>query len=74
MRVIQFKSRNVDNVEREWAFPNIVALEEKWVSDECDLPANDDPIYEVKVGIHTICVETFEELLQYLGILADIKE
>lgn len=71
MKIIQFKSRNVDNQEREWAFSNISTLEAEWLSDECDLPANDDSIYDVKVGVHTVCVETFGELLEYLGVISN---
>lgn len=70
-KLIHFKSTNIDGKERKWVFSDETELESEWLSDDCDLPANDDRIYDVQVGTSLPAVFTFEELLRYLEIIKD---
>ena len=47
---VEFKSLNVDGKERKWKFNTVGELENEWLSDFPDLPANDDPIWDVKLA------------------------
>ena len=78
--MITFKSLNVDGNERDWKFADAKALEDEWDSAECDVPANDDPIWDVFVDGDPVLREAtkekadsedpvwFEDLLTFLGI------
>lgn len=65
MKIIQFKTNG-----KEYIYKDIPTIEQEWLNGT--LPSIDTNIKEVKVGIHTVCVETIEELLIYLGLLAKI--
>ena len=77
--MIEFCSRNIDGETRKWKFNSAKELEDAWNSPDADVPANDDPIWNVYVD-NTQIVWTvdkkhsednpvwFEDLLTYLGI------
>ena len=79
--MIRFKALNVDGKEIEYVYQNKDELEKIWRSDDIDMnvPANDDPIYDVEIDgkkdlseatferIGTVSV-WFDDLLTYLGI------
>ena len=44
------------------------------VSEDYDLPAYDDAILDVHVYSHEPVLITFEDLLRYLDILADLED
>jgi len=71
---ISFKSENVDGEQREWHFKNVSELENRWVSEDCDLPANDDRIYDVHVYSNSPMLFTFEDLLRYLDLIDNLEE
>lgn len=80
--MITFKSININEEIREWEFESAEAIEKAWKDidgEGVDLPANDDPIFDVVVdGKEDIEEATFErigtdsvwfeDLLTYLGI------
>lgn len=79
--MIRFKALNVDGKEIEYVYQNKDELEKIWRSDDIDMnvPANDDPIYDVEIdGKKDLSEATFErigtdsvwfeDLLTYLGI------
>lgn len=79
--MIQFKTINVDGNVCSWKYENKEELERIWRSDniDMDVPANDDPIFNVVIdGKSDIGEATFErigtdsvwfeDLLTYLGI------
>ena len=80
--MITFKSININEEIREWEFESAEAIEKAWDDidgEGVDLPANDDPIFDVVVdGKEDIEEATFErigtdsvwfeDLLTYLGI------
>lgn len=77
--MITFKSMNVDEEIREWKFNDAKELEDEWNSERCNVPANDDPIWDVIIdGKEDLAEATFErigtdsvwfeDLLTYLGI------
>ena len=79
--MIKFKALNVDGKEIEYFYQNKDELERIWRSDDIDMnvPANDDPIYDVEIdGKKDLSEATFErigtdsvwfeDLLTYLGI------
>lgn len=80
--MITFKSINIDGSVREWQFDNAKELENMWRSDEPDLPANDDPVFDVIIDGKEIYVGPtpesnkpedadtawFEDILTYIGI------
>lgn len=71
---IFFESINVDGKRRCWSFKNVSEIEERMVSADYDLPAYDDAILNVHVYSHEPVLTTFEDLLRYLDILADLEE
>lgn len=71
---ISFTSVNVDGQKRYWKFKNVSEVEERMVSADYDLPAYDDAILNVHVYSHEPVLTTFEDLLRYLDILADLEE
>lgn len=78
--MIQFKSRNVDGEIRSWVFESYNVIQREWLSENCDLPANDDEIWDVIIDhededlVQTRLEGTetnkiwFKDLLVYLGI------
>ncbi len=77
--MITFKSQNVDGEIRNWKFNSAKELEDEWNSAECDVPANDDPIWDVEIDGKADLKEAtferigtdsvwFEDLLTYVGI------
>lgn len=76
--MIECTSINIDGERRQWKWKDADELYEKWMDDFCDLPANDDPIFDVKVDGKDIREATFErigtdsvwfeDLLTYVGI------
>ena len=71
---ISFTSVNVDGQKRYWKFKNVSEIEERMVSADYDLPAYDDAILNVHVYSHEPVLTTFEDLLRYLDILADLED
>lgn len=71
---ISFTSVNVDGQKRYWKFQNVSEIEERMVSEDYDLPAYDDEIQDVHVYSHIPALTTFEDLLRYLDILADLED
>lgn len=71
---ISFTSINVDGQKRYWKFQNVSEIEERMVSEDYDLPAYDDAILDVHVYSHEPVLITFEDLLRYLDILADLED
>lgn len=77
--MITFNSRNIDGNVREWDFESVKELEDTWKSPDADVPANDDPIWNVKVDGASVWVGNpedvdegdevwFEDLLTYCFI------
>ena len=79
--MIKFKSISIDGNVCEWKYNNAAELEAEWKSDyiDMDVPANDDPIFDVEIDGKTDIREAtferigtdsvwFEDLLTYLGI------
>ena len=80
--MIIFKSKNIDGEIREWKFDSAKDLEDAWNSPDADVPANDDPVFDVEVDGKAIWVDRkpdkdeteqdiavwFEDLLTYVGI------
>lgn len=77
--MIEFNSRNIDGEVRKWKFDSKEDIEKEWKSPDADVPANDDPIWNVYVDGTQIVWTTnkkyteddpvwFEDLLTYLGI------
>lgn len=80
--MITFKSRNIDGAIRDWKFDNANILEDEWNSADADIPANDDPIWDVVIDGKEIYVGPtpesdrpedqdtawFEDILTYVGI------
>lgn len=71
---ISFTSVNVDGQKRYWKFKNVSEIEERMVSEDYDLPAYDDEIRDIHVYSHEPALTTFEDLLRYLDILADLED
>lgn len=71
---IFFESINVDGKRRCWSFKNAREIEERMVSSDYDLPAYDDEIRDIHVYSHEPALTTFEDLLRYLDILADLED
>ena len=79
--MIEFKSKNIDGEIKSWSFENPQALEDVWNSEDADVPANDDPVWDIKIDGEYVelgltieetsdvddCV-WFEDFLTYLGI------
>ena len=82
--MIKFKALNINGDEMQYEYENKESLEKEWKSDSIDMnvPANDDPVYDVEIDGKAIYVgrkpdkdETesdvtvwFEDILTYLGI------
>lgn len=77
--MIEFNSRNIDGEVRKWKFNSKEDIEKEWKSPDADVPANDDPIWNVYIDGTQIVWKTnkkyteddpvwFEDLLTYLGI------
>lgn len=79
--MITFNSVNCDGKTVEYIYNNKSEIEKEWKSDNIDMrcPANDDPIYNVKIDGKDVWVGNtedndvgddvwFEDLLTYLGI------
>lgn len=64
MKIIKFKT---ESNGKEYIYKDIPTIEQEWLIGT--LPSIETNIKEVKVGIHTVCVGTIEELLIYLGVL-----
>jgi len=76
---IIFKSLNIDGDTRTWRFESVDDIVDAWNSPDADVPANDDPIWDVYVGDKHVLREAvpnksyedsvwFEDLLTYLGV------
>ena len=77
--MIEFKSQNHQGEIKEWKYNSAAELEEAWRGLTLDIPANDDPIFDVvidgkedlreatfeRIGTDTVW---FEDLLTHLGI------
>ncbi len=82
MKKITFKSQNVDGKVIEYQYNSVEELEKEWLSDSIDMnvPANDDPIWDVMIDgkpdlreatydkIESGDYVYFEDLLTYVGI------
>ena len=79
--MIEFKSINIDGKVREWKFNDKHEIINKWRSSNPDLPANDDPVFDITVdgeeiylgGVNNPCRHDddavwFEDLLTYFGV------
>lgn len=79
--MITFTSINVDGKRIEYKYKDATEIEREWKSDNIDMnvPANDDPIYNVMIDGKEVWVGNlednekgddvwFEDLLTYLGI------
>lgn len=70
--MITFKSRNIDRQTRLWEFESIEQIKEIWNSDDPDLPANDDPIWDVDVHGRGFMGKRFMGLIE-MEIITDIE-
>lgn len=67
---LRFGSSNIDGMHIDWEFDTLKEVRDLWWSDQCPLPANDDPItYATWKGEPIqLADKTFEGLLTELGI------
>ena len=60
---LKFGTINIDGEERDWEFEDISAMMDNWYSDECTLPANDDPVTYAEYNGEIIDAEVFEDII-----------
>lgn len=72
--MITFSSQNVDGLMVQWEFASVDDLEEEYWGD-ADLPANDDEIYDLRIGGVSIFIDgvigslpVFSDLIRLLGL------
>ena len=69
--MIKFTTINVDGVKVTREFNTAEEVKNEWMSDECDLPSNDDELIEAEIDgvpaiIPALSFEVFIENLDYL--------
>lgn len=56
MSDIHFETINIDGNKVVWDFDNAKEIIDNWCSDDCFLPANDDPVTSVVIcGVNVDC-------------------
>ena len=61
--MLKFQTINIDGEERNWEFSRIEDMMENWLSDDCTLPANDDPVVFAEYNGVPIHAEVFEDII-----------
>lgn len=66
---IQFTTKNVDGEIITRQFRSVNAIADNWLSENCDLPANDDEVLEFRIcGVPIVGCKQFEDVLSALGV------
>lgn len=67
---LRFVTINIDGKHREWEFDTLEEVRDLWHSEECILPANDDPVTHATMDGKPVPLtdRTFIGLLKELGI------
>ena len=61
--MLRFQTINVDGETRNWEFRDIEDMLKNWLSDDCTLPANDDPVVFAEFNGVAIRAKVFEDII-----------
>ena len=65
--MITFKSINVDGQTIDWDFETVKDIKDTWLDPDCDLPANDDEVFDICIdGRMILSKMSFLEMLSNL--------
>lgn len=68
--MIEFVTRNVDGHLVCWEYDDKDELYKEWMSEDCGLPANDDPLLYAEIDENPVLLinAMFEDLIRLLGL------
>ena len=61
--MLTFKTINVEGEIRSWSFERVEDMLENWFSDDCTLPANDDPVVYAEYNGVALEADVFEDII-----------
>lgn len=73
MKELTFTSLNVDDEYRNWDL-TLDELKERYFSEECDLPSNDDTICDFKINGTPMHFNIFMDIIEAFGINKEVQE